>query len=191
MPSIRAFFSPPVCAPASCPGPLVTRGMAGSRTWDLPRCSWRGEPNLSQLETPLSRTQSSCSVVAGRRRGWSSEAFSSRDSLIPRAAALSSFLVKRPKHCAPSSCRVEQAHFWGLLESAAFLPLTARVAASYPHSSQRPEQSLTINVPLPHATLCVCPMSVSSSQPKSGTTWLGRLVPQLALDLCGSENNLW
>lgn len=28
-------------------------------------------------------------------------------------------------------------------------------------------------------------------EPKSGTTWLGRLVPSLALELCGSFNNLW
>lgn len=28
-------------------------------------------------------------------------------------------------------------------------------------------------------------------EPKSGTSWLGRLVPFLALELCGSFNNLW
>lgn len=30
-----------------------------------------------------------------------------------------------------------------------------------------------------------------NTEPKSGTTWLGRVVLQLALDLCGSDNNMW
>ncbi|CAN0178038.1 unnamed protein product [Pylaiella littoralis] len=28
-------------------------------------------------------------------------------------------------------------------------------------------------------------------EPKSGTTWFGRLIVQLALELCGNYNNLW
>ncbi|CAN0284169.1 unnamed protein product, partial [Ectocarpus sp. 6 AP-2014] len=32
---------------------------------------------------------------------------------------------------------------------------------------------------------------VALGEPKSGTTWLGRMVPSLAIELCGSENNPW
>lgn len=31
----------------------------------------------------------------------------------------------------------------------------------------------------------------ATGEPKSGTTWLGRLIPQLALELCGSSTNPW
>ena len=31
----------------------------------------------------------------------------------------------------------------------------------------------------------------ATGEPKSGTTWLGRIVPQIALELCGSQNNKW
>ena len=31
----------------------------------------------------------------------------------------------------------------------------------------------------------------AKGEPKSGTTWLGRLLPQLALELCGSPTNTW
>eukprot|EP00903_Cladosiphon_okamuranus_P009203 g8789.t1 len=31
----------------------------------------------------------------------------------------------------------------------------------------------------------------AKGEPKSGTTWLGRLIPQLALELCGSPLNAW
>ncbi|CAM9312693.1 unnamed protein product, partial [Hapterophycus canaliculatus] len=31
----------------------------------------------------------------------------------------------------------------------------------------------------------------ATGEPKSGTSWLGRLVPQLALELCGNCNNSW
>lgn len=31
----------------------------------------------------------------------------------------------------------------------------------------------------------------AKGEPKSGTTWLGRLIPQLALELCGSPTNRW
>ncbi|CAN0450242.1 unnamed protein product, partial [Ectocarpus sp. 12 AP-2014] len=31
----------------------------------------------------------------------------------------------------------------------------------------------------------------ATGEPKSGTTWLGRLVPDLALHLCGNANNSW
>ncbi|CAM9463136.1 unnamed protein product [Ectocarpus sp. 6 AP-2014] len=31
----------------------------------------------------------------------------------------------------------------------------------------------------------------AKGEPKSGTTWLGRLMPQLALELCGSSTNTW
>eukprot|EP00752_Nemacystus_decipiens_P009580 g8560.t1 len=31
----------------------------------------------------------------------------------------------------------------------------------------------------------------AKGEPKSGTTWLGRLIPQLALELCGSPTNTW
>ncbi|CAM9813455.1 unnamed protein product [Pylaiella littoralis] len=32
---------------------------------------------------------------------------------------------------------------------------------------------------------------MATGEPKSGTTWLGRLMPQLALELCGSPTNPW
>lgn len=32
---------------------------------------------------------------------------------------------------------------------------------------------------------------MAMGEPKSGTTWLGRLLPQLALELCGSPSNTW
>lgn len=31
----------------------------------------------------------------------------------------------------------------------------------------------------------------AKGEPKSGNTWLGRLIPQLALELCGSRTNKW
>ncbi|CAM9389589.1 unnamed protein product [Scytosiphon promiscuus] len=31
----------------------------------------------------------------------------------------------------------------------------------------------------------------ATGEPKSGTSWLGRLIPQLALELCGNSNNSW
>ncbi|CAM9389443.1 unnamed protein product [Scytosiphon promiscuus] len=37
-----------------------------------------------------------------------------------------------------------------------------------------------------------CGISITAKgEPKSGTTWLGRLMPQLALQLCGSSTNTW
>ncbi|CAM9813034.1 unnamed protein product [Pylaiella littoralis] len=32
---------------------------------------------------------------------------------------------------------------------------------------------------------------LATGEPKSGTSWLGRLIPQLALELCGSPTNRW
>ncbi|CAM9218440.1 unnamed protein product, partial [Laminaria digitata] len=31
----------------------------------------------------------------------------------------------------------------------------------------------------------------AKGEPKSGTTWLGRILPHLSLELCGSWNNQW